>query len=283
MSAQDLAAVIYAEIANANGLYAKAMDLLKMADPASNMTPILTKISTAMVMGATAFLTLFFLVELFVKTANKGLTKLEDIAMFVAKTGIASALVTQSGKFMTLMYEAFHSFFTLVSTTGTAGEKFFVIKPETAEGAYYYILGKPDYDALVANPGWFDLNGLTKWLGLMPSFLILKVVMLLVTAIVIGVIMELLIYTVAAPIPLSTFVSESVNDVGKSFLKKFAAVVLQATVIAIMFQIFGSLTGTLKLDAVTSDGSTKMLLLSIVLALGVFKSGSWAKSLTGAM
>lgn len=54
----------------------------------------------------------------------------------------------------------------------------------------------------------------------------MKIIMILANVVVIARLFELTVYTLIAPVPLSTFACEGLSDVGKGFLKSYAAVSL---------------------------------------------------------
>lgn len=104
-------------------------------------------------------------------------------------------------------------------------------------------------------------------------FLIMKGIACLITVQIIGRAFELSVYTLLAPLPLSTFASEGNCDVAKNFLKKYIACVLQITVIFAMFIAYT----TLKIDLEGFMGFVALIALS----MGVMKSGTWARSICG--
>ena len=62
---------------------------------------------------------------------------------------------------------------------------------------------------------------------------------------------KLYMYTAIAPIPLSTFAGEPTQNIGKSFLKSYAAVCLEGVIIVIaciIFSAFISTTPTINRD-----------------------------------
>lgn len=75
--------------------------------------------------------------------------------------------------------------------------------------------------------------------------LIMKIIMVLANVVVIARLFELTVYTLIAPVPLSTFACEGLSDVGKGFLKSYAAVSLQAIVLAIMFVAYSAVNTAL--------------------------------------
>ena len=117
---------------------------------------------------------------------------------------------------------------------------------------------------------------------LQPFFLIMKGVAIVVFVIIIGRVFELTLYTIFAPLPLATFASDVSNDVGKSFIKNYIAVVLQIAVIVVMFMVY---VGMNRYFANTANGFVQTKFIQIIalitLGLGVIKSGAWARRICG--
>ena len=117
--------------------------------------------------------------------------------------------------------------------------------------------------------------------------LIMKIVMIIANVIVIARLFELTVYTMIAPVPLSTFACDSLSDVGKGFLKSYAAVTLQSIVLAVMFIAYTAVNDALVAGRIGAyhpqlDGILG-LVTTITLGIGVMSSGSWAKKICGAM
>ncbi|HOA00018.1 hypothetical protein [Ruminococcus sp.] len=119
---------------------------------------------------------------------------------------------------------------------------------------------------------------------LWPYYLILKAIAYIVFVIVIGRVFELAVYTLLAPLPLATFASETTHDVAKNFLKNYIAVVLQVTVMVVMFIVYVA-TNSFISNWITANnfGSIKMinLIALFALGLGIMKSGAWSKKICG--
>lgn len=92
------------------------------------------------------------------------------------------------------------------------------------------------------------------------------------------------VYTLLAPLPLATFASETTHDVAKNFLKNYIAVVLQVTVMVVMFIVYVA-TNSFISNWITANnfGSIKMinLIALFALGLGIMKSGAWSKKICG--
>jgi hypothetical protein len=117
---------------------------------------------------------------------------------------------------------------------------------------------------------------------LQPFFLIMKGIGILIFVIAIGRVLELSVYTFFAPLPLATFASDVTNDIAKSFIKNYIACVIQIAVIAVMFVVYVAMNGYFS-NATNGYSTTKLIQLVclVSLALGVIKSGSWARKICG--
>ncbi len=112
--------------------------------------------------------------------------------------------------------------------------------------------------------------------------LAVSIIVGLVQVICIGRFVEIYIYIALAPIPLATFPSEELSSVGKNFLKSFAAVCIQGTIIYIALCFFPVLFNANVLGTGATD-VIGMLLYALVLAMTVFAAGRLAKSICNAM
>ncbi len=121
-------------------------------------------------------------------------------------------------------------------------------------------------------------------LGMFVELFIIKaavtIIIGLVTIICAGRFIELYVYVAISPIPIATFPSDDLNQIAKNFLKNFAAVCLQGALIYLVLSFFPVLMNQNILNNTSPWG---LLFYGIVLALGVFSSGRWAKSICNAM
>jgi len=242
--------VLHGEILSANEMYANIVAIIAGLDPmaikASASGAIGT--ATAAIQGfAIGFFTLFFLIEFARKTFDFGWVKLENVMMFIAKVAGSWGVVSHSDTLMDALYKTFRELFSKVGSGGTAFLNFGGTAPEVAQA----IVGKVELGT--KNGVLENIGRIATYITYLPTFLILKLTMILVMVMVVGVVFELLIYMFVAPLPLSTFASESVNDVGKGFLKGFIAVALQTFVISVMFRIYGVVIGSDAFKAAMGD------------------------------
>lgn len=121
-------------------------------------------------------------------------------------------------------------------------------------------------------------------IGMLLELFIVKngvwVILGLVQIICIARFIEIYVYIAISPIPIATFPSDDLNQIGKGFLKSFAAVCLQGGLIYLVLSFFPVLISTNILGDTSAFG---LLLYSLVLIIGVFGTGRWAKSICNAM
>lgn len=155
-------------------------------------------------------------------------------------------------------------------TTGIAG----VVSSGT-------ITGGMDLTAITAEINSMDLGA---QIGMLLEMFIVKfgvwIILGLVQIICIARFIEIYVYVAISPIPLATFPSDDLNQIGKNFLKGFAAVCIQGAFIYLILSFFPILVNANILGDTSALG---LLLYSLILALGVFSSGRWAKSICNAM
>lgn len=102
---------------------------------------------------------------------------------------------------------------------------------------------------------------------------------------------QLYVYTVAAPIPLAFFVSESSRSMATNFLKKYVALVITGLLLALLFIMMAAVIGSVSI-ATTPDSAENciawalelitQLIMPIAFAYCILKSGTWAQELVGA-
>lgn len=129
-------------------------------------------------------------------------------------------------------------------------------------------------------------SGLGAFLVTIIVFLVAMIAVVLANIIIVTRFIELFVYFAIAPIPIATLPSAEMSSIGKNFLKSFAAVSVQGTLIFIVLSFFPILFNS-SLLAGMGEGLfgalMGMLGYSIVLILAVFSTGRWAKSITNAM
>ena len=146
------------------------------------------------------------------------------------------------------------------------------------EDSYGFLSGFGTSDLLPEpdDEGFLGLNYLVKYLETMPTFLILMGACWVINLILIGRIFEIVVYTAVSPIPLATFAAEGWHDTAKGFIKSYAAVCLQGLVVVMMFYSFSQVV-----DLLGGTSTIGITIVALSLALGVAKSGQWARQALG--
>lgn len=143
------------------------------------------------------------------------------------------------------------------------------------------ITGGMDIAAITAE---INEMGLGDQIGMLLELVIIKfgvwIILGLVQIICIARFIEIYVHVAVSPIPIATFPSDDLNQIAKNFLKSFAAVCLQGAFIYLVLSFFPILVNANILGDTSAFG---LLLYSLILALGVFSSGRWAKSICNAM
>ncbi|MBP3854047.1 MAG: hypothetical protein IK990_00355 [Ruminiclostridium sp.] len=282
MPSDQLQTTIEGEIDAINTAYSQCRALLRISPFSSGSGYSAVEGAVSVVQGtALVLVSLFFVIEFFVKTLQFEWVKWENVLLLMAKLFVGKALIDNTPAIMQTIYDAFTGLQTAITLNNSN---------QILTGGMGMFISDLQWQTAVADdPNMFGTYSLIRNIQLSPVFLILKLCMLACQVVIIGRIFELMIYTVIAPLPMSTFISSAASDVGKTFAKSYAAVCLQAFILVIMFTVYGDLMVTVR-DAVMSyagsigaaaDGSMEALLLTGALGMGVLKSGSWAKKICG--
>lgn len=224
----------------------------------------ITIIDTAMsaVEGvALVLVSMFFAIQLCNDAMLLKIQSYEQIFKLFFKFILAKVLVQNARGIMGIIYNGFTS---VAASLGQINYGFLSsFGPED-------ILAKP------SSAGFLNLNYLVKYLETMPTFLILVAACWVIHLILIGRLFEIIVYTVISPIPLATFAAEGWTDTAKAFIKSYAAVCLQGLVVVVMFYAFSQMVDLF-------GGSSRMgiTITALSLALGVAKSGQWARQAVG--
>lgn len=104
-------------------------------------------------------------------------------------------------------------------------------------------------------------------------------VFILVDLICFGRMLEIYIYVAISPIPIATFPSDELSQIGKNFLKSFAAICLQGVFIYLFLSFY---TVIINLNILGKTNLLGLIMYSLVLGIGVFSSGKIAKSICNA-
>jgi len=293
--------VLSGEIVNrctqTNNSYELCLSFLNFSPFSSNFTVVNSAVAVVQSI-AISLTVMFFLIEFFEKTLHLEWVKWENILMLLMKMIVAKVLISNAPALMNIVYDVFQSLQQELSgllaqvnssATWTGSARGFL--PETfisgsggIGGRDLFIGDAQAWTAIVDDDkNFFGTTAFVKWLQLQPTFLLMDITMVGCQVVTLGRVFELMVYTITAPISMSTFASSATSDVGKSFVKSYCAVCLQAFVLVVMFITFRQLLPAViqQVSAISGYGSAVALLLTITLGMGVLKSGSWAKKICG--
>lgn len=220
---------------------------------------------------------LFFLIDFFEKTLNLQWVKWENVMMLFIKLVFAKVIIEMSPTLCEMIYDGFSSIAKAAFEAADVDSFSFI-----EDGEYeMFWLSESEADKLRG------INDEIGFLDFSPIFIKIKVsimsfiyalLMIVIQSIILGRVFELSVYTIIAPLPLSTLASDGLKEVGKSFLKSYAAVSIQALVILIMIIAY-----TLLFDYIPDFNSFSFLMKILLFALAIMQSGSWAKRICNAM
>ena len=229
---------------------------------------------------------MFFLIDFFTKTLHLQWVTWENVMMLFIKMIVAKVCVDNAEFFTTMLYNGFNSFVTAISGTIT---QYSFIDTSDWKAVCQYFVSASQASQIMNNTdaGFLNFQPLILNMQISIQGLIMKIVMIIANVIVIARLFELTVYTLIAPVPLSTFACDGLSDVGKSFLKSYAAVTLQSIVLAIMFIAYVAVNNALIAGRIgsynlTLDGILG-LITTLTLGIGVMSSGAWAKRIVGSM
>lgn len=269
-----------------NSLFSMLIELLtndSLLASASTAVPNLVSVIKA---TSLTLCVMFFLIDFFTKTLHLQWVTWENVMMLFIKMIVAKVCVDNAEFFTTMLYNGFNSFVNAIS--GTILQYQFIDTSDWHKAAQYFVSASQatqiinDVDA-----GFLNFQPLILNMQISIQGLIMKIIMILANVIVIARLFELTVYTLVAPVPLSTFACDNLSDVGKGFLKSYAAVTLQSIVLAIMFIAYSAINNALIAGHIGSynlalDGILG-LVTTLTLGIGVMSSGAWAKRICGSM
>lgn len=244
-----------------NYTFDNAINALTISPFDSSITVIDTAM-TAVEGVALVLVSMFFAIQLCNDAMLLKIQSYEQVFKLFFKFILAKVIVQNARGIMGILFNGFNS---IVDTLGETN---------------YGFLSSFSTDAIIAQPadaGLLNLNYLVKYLEAMPTFLILMGACWVINLILIGRLFEIIVYTVISPIPLATFAGEGWHDSAKAFIKSYAAVCLQGIVVIVMFYAFSQVA-----ELLGGTDSMGITITALALALGVAKSGQWARQAVGA-
>lgn len=190
---------------------------------------------------------------------------MELVSMTALKFVLPFICITKTYDLLNILFKAFNFFILQIGAAlGTSS-----IGQLTDPSAMINQLGSMDF--------WGKLGLIMELQLLYP---IRKLMTLVVTVISYGRIIEMVLYWIFAPIPLATFTNSDFGDMGKNFIKMFAAVLLQGGFMLVCVAIYSILVKQHVFES-SVNGMWVLMGYSAVLVVTLVKSGSLSKRLLG--
>ncbi len=268
-----------------NSMFSMLIELLTNDSLLQTATTSLPNLVSAIKATAITLCVMFFLIDFFTKSLHLQWVTWENVLMLFLKLVAAKVCVDNAELFTTILYRGFNSFINAIS--GTITQYCFIDGDDMTKAQYFVSASQASQIVNNYDAGFLNFQPMLLNLQISIQGLIMKIIMVLANVVVIARLFELTVYTLIAPVPLSTFACEGLSDVGKGFLKSYAAVSLQAIVLAIMFVAYSAVNTALVSGRIGSTNLTLNgvmgLVTTLTLAMGVMQSGSWSKKICGAM
>lgn len=286
ISYEIVATTIRGIVLAVNNLFSWLLEILQNPNIFTNM---IANVNPAIIdtVKATAITlcSLFFLLDFFSKTLHLQWVTWENVLMLFIKLFVAKICIDNSLWITDCIYNGLNSMTSAVPS-------FTQIIPQSQgngdwSAAYSYFLTGNDYYNVVNNTtaGFLDFKPLLVNMQVQIQGFIMQGIVIVATIIVVARFFELTVYSIVAPIPLATFACEGLTDVGKGFLKSYAAVCVQAVVLIVMFFAYTTMDSAFnQLASQIAEIRPWMGMIKVfTLGIAVMQSGSWAKKICGAM
>ena len=199
---------------------------------------VILKIHGALLAIGLALLVLFFVVGV-VKTCGSftEVKKPEHALKLFIRFAIAKGVVTYGLELMIALFDIGQGVIrTIMNASGFGGTEDILLPDELIEA--------------IEGCGFFE--SIPLWAVTLIGSLIITVLSFIIIMSVYGRFFKLYMYTAIAPVPLATFAGEPTQQIGKSFLKSYAAVCLEGAIIllaCIIFSVFAASPPVVDVDA----------------------------------
>lgn len=283
-----------------NTMYATMIEFLMNDEIYQNILGALPNLLSAIKSTSLILCTMFFLIDFFAKTLHLQWVTWENVLMLMLKLIFAKVCIDNVEFITDAIYNGFNSFVHAVD--GTTLKYDFIPVKDGWDSVYEYFVTKSEAYLIkndISNGGWFDsgfLNFQPMLLNLQITIqgLIMKLIMIVSMVIVIARLFEIAVYSLVAPIPMATFACDGLSDVGKNFLKAFAAVIIQSLVLVVIFLAYSAVNNAIMSMSFPAENYNGIIInftldgimgfvTTFTLGLGVMQSGTWAKKICGAM
>ena len=187
---------------------------------------IIQDIHGALMAIGLALLALFFVVGV-VKTCGSftEVKKPEHAVKLFVRFAIAKGVVTYGLELMMALFEIVQGIIaTIMKASGLGNNNELILPDEMVEA--------------IEDCGFFE--SIPLWAVTLICSLVITILSFIIILSVYARFFKLYIYTAIAPVPLSTFAGEPTQQIGKSFLKSYAAVCLEGAIILLACIIFSA-------------------------------------------
>lgn len=187
---------------------------------------IIQDIHGALMAIGLALLVLFFVVGV-VKTCGSftEVKKPEHAVKLFVRFSIAKGVVTYGLELMMALFEIVQGIIaTIMKASGLGNNNELILPDEMVEA--------------IEDCGFFE--SIPLWAVTLICSLVITILSFIIILSVYARFFKLYIYTAIAPVPLSTFAGEPTQQIGKSFLKSYAAVCLEGAIILLACIIFSA-------------------------------------------
>ena len=187
---------------------------------------IIQDIHGALMAIGLALLVLFFVVGV-VKTCGSftEVKKPEHAVKLFVRFAIAKGVVTYGLELMMALFEIVQGIIaTIMKASGLGNNNELILPDEMVEA--------------IEDCGFFE--SIPLWAVTLICSLVITILSFIIILSVYARFFKLYIYTAIAPVPLSTFAGEPTQQIGKSFLKSYAAVCLEGAIILLACIIFSA-------------------------------------------
>ena len=230
--------------------------------------------------------TLFFLLDFFSKSLHLQWVTWENVLMLFLKLFAAKVCVENSVWITDCIYKGLTSMVDTISSSSGFYVTSIIKGPEAdwQSTSLLFVTQSEAYQIWNhVDAGFLNFQPVLLNMRIQIQGIIMQIIMAIANVIVLGRLFEIIVYTLIAPVPLSTLSCDGLTDVGKGFLKSFAAVSIQAIVLVIMFVAYSSVITLLTSNSSIMGSGFGGIILTLTLGLGVMQSGQWAKRICGAM
>lgn len=200
-----------------NSLFSMLIELLTNDNLLQSATSTVPDLVSAIKATSLTLCVMFFLIDFFTKTLHFQWVTWENVMMLFLKMVVAKVCVDNSEFFTTVIYNGFNSFVNEIS--GTITQYSFIDTSDWQVAAQYFV-SSSQASQIINNTdaGFLNFQPLILNMQISIQGLIMKIIMIIANVVVIARLFELTVYTMIAPVPLSTFACDGLSDIGKGFL-----------------------------------------------------------------